>query len=103
MHTIAEIERLLDAGKLEIQMRNGNWWAIRRNGATKRWKRDTERFAIPIKFGLKFCGTITDDTNLDSYAIEHLRAITRVGAAKVLVDNLTAFVVDVYAQCEKDL
>lgn len=24
----------------------------RRNGATQRWKRDTERFRIPVKFGM---------------------------------------------------
>jgi len=67
-YTIAIIERLLDANMLEIQMRNGNHWSIRRNGQTKRWKRDQERFRIPIKFGLKLCGAI-ETTDLESLGI----------------------------------
>jgi hypothetical protein len=47
------IDHLLDTGQLEIAMRNGNWWTLRRNGETKRWKRDPERIRIPIKAGLR--------------------------------------------------
>jgi hypothetical protein len=67
-YTIADIERLLDTGKLEILMRNGNYWQLRRNGATKRWKRDPERFRIPIKFGLRNTGAI-ETTDLDALGI----------------------------------
>lgn len=60
--TIQELEKLLDSRSLEIQMSNGNWWAIRRNGATKRWKREPSRFQIPIKAGLHSYGYLD---NLD--------------------------------------
>lgn len=32
----------------------------RRNGATQRWKRDPERFRIPIKYGLRAYSSITE-------------------------------------------
>jgi hypothetical protein len=66
-----EIETLLDAGKLEIAMRNGNYWTLRRNGATKLWKRDVNRFRIPFKAGLKSCGAIdsTESRTLEFYGI----------------------------------
>jgi hypothetical protein len=34
----------------------------RRNGRTQRWKRDTKRFRIPIKFGLFDYGEINENT-----------------------------------------
>lgn len=33
----------------------------RRNGRTQRWKRDPERFRIPVKFGFYDYGQITND------------------------------------------
>ena len=63
--TLQELERLLDSRSLEILMRNGNWWAIRRNGATKRWKREPSRFQIPIKAGLRSHGYL-ETLDLDS-------------------------------------
>jgi hypothetical protein len=77
--TLAEIEfhgiskaqgigTLLDRQQLCAVMRNGNWWRIRRNGATKLWKRDAERFAIPVKAGLKACCTITEASDLTNFA-----------------------------------
>lgn len=53
-------ERLLDRGQLEIRMKNGNWWAMRRNGQTQRWKRDANRLRTPFKFGLRFYGELTE-------------------------------------------
>jgi hypothetical protein len=32
----------------------------RRNGQTKTWKRDTTRFALPVKHGLRVYDTITE-------------------------------------------
>lgn len=32
----------------------------RRNGQTKTWKREPERFSVPIKFGLKSCAYLTE-------------------------------------------
>lgn len=57
-YTLAQIEKLLDSGNLEAEMNNGRYWTIRRNGATKTWKRDAARFRIPIKAGLRACGSI---------------------------------------------
>ena len=58
--TRGNLESLLESGQIEVAMRNGNWWQIRRNGATKRWRKDQSRIAIPIKAGLKAFGKITE-------------------------------------------
>ena len=34
-----------------------NW---RRNGATQTWKRDPERFRVPVKYGLRGYGALTE-------------------------------------------
>ncbi len=47
------IDSLLDSGRLEIKMTNGNWWTLRRNGKTQTWSRDVERVRVPIKAGLR--------------------------------------------------
>lgn len=54
------VEQLLDSHQLEVAMRNGNWWAIRRNGATRRWAQAPERIRIPFKFGFKGFGAFTE-------------------------------------------
>lgn len=54
------VDRLLDAGLLEVAMGHGKWWKIRRNGQTKRWKKDVNRIRIPIKFGWRGHGAITE-------------------------------------------
>lgn len=56
--TRQQIETALDNGLLEVQWGNGKWYKVRRNGATKTWKRDAERFAIPCKTGFRDCFTI---------------------------------------------
>lgn len=57
-YSLAEIESFLDSGSLEVEMRSGRYWQIRRNGQTKTWKRDPERFRIPFKCGLRTTGAI---------------------------------------------
>ncbi len=54
------VDQLLDAGQIEVAMRNGNWWKIRRNGKTQKWKKDADRIRIPFKAGLKVYGSITE-------------------------------------------
>lgn len=54
------IDRLLDAGVLECAINSGRWWPIRRNGSTKRWKRDTMRLYLPIKYGMYGYNAITE-------------------------------------------
>jgi hypothetical protein len=58
--TRENIDSLLNSGKIEIAMRNGNWWRIRRNGATKHWKRDALRIYVPFKAGLSSYGNLTE-------------------------------------------
>lgn len=50
--TIDNIDMLLDSGRLEIAMRSGRWWTLRRNGATKRWKTDPTRIRVSVKAGM---------------------------------------------------
>jgi hypothetical protein len=60
--TRANVDALLDAGMIEVAMNKpGRWWAIRRNGKTRTWKRDTSRIEIPFKAGIYTYGTITQD------------------------------------------
>lgn len=55
--TREQFETALDAGTLEtlIRGREPKWYRVRRNGQTKTWKRDPERFEIPVKFRFKDC------------------------------------------------
>lgn len=39
---------------------------VRRNGKTKLWKKQPERFSIPVKYGLKDCFRI-DNTNCEEW------------------------------------
>jgi hypothetical protein len=56
--TRENVDELLDKGLIEVHMTTGRWWSVRRNGRTKRWKRDKTRIYIPIKYGLKMCAAI---------------------------------------------
>lgn len=58
--TRENVDSLLDRGQIEIQMKSRAWWSIRRNGATKHWKRDPARIYIPFKYGHKFYGYLTE-------------------------------------------
>ncbi|MCX6783338.1 MAG: hypothetical protein NTZ20_05140 [Candidatus Levybacteria bacterium] len=58
--TRENIDSLLNSGKIEIAMGGGKWWRIRRNGATKHWKRDATRIYVPFKMGLKEWGNLTE-------------------------------------------
>lgn len=59
--TRANVDALLDAGKIECAMKSGKWWRIRRNGKTRAWKRDTTRIEIPFKMGMYGYGVISQD------------------------------------------
>ncbi len=60
--TRCNVDALLNAHALQIAMRNGKWWQIRRNGITITWKRagNAHRIRIPYKFGLYGYGAITE-------------------------------------------
>jgi hypothetical protein len=59
------VDALLDSGRLEVAMHNGNWWKLRRNGQTKKWARDASRIRIPLKMG--FRGTTDVDESHFGY------------------------------------
>ena len=69
--TRVEIETALDKGLVQVHTRNGNWWKLRRNGATKTWKTRPAEFRIPVKAGLRSCTYITHDNmnNADLFRI----------------------------------
>jgi hypothetical protein len=46
-------------------MGRGVWWRVRRNGKTQTWKRDPERFRIPLKAGLRSYGEATAEALAD--------------------------------------
>lgn len=52
VQTFTEAERLLDRGQLQV-LGHGGWYDIRRNGSTKRWKRNPHRASIPVKVGFR--------------------------------------------------
>ena len=54
------LNEAIDAGRVWTAMSHGKYWRVRRNGATQTWKRDPNRFRIPVKFGLKGYGQITE-------------------------------------------
>lgn len=57
--TRANVDDLLDRGQIEVRMKSGAWWSIRRNGKTQLWKSQPERIRIPYKYGMKGYGAIT--------------------------------------------
>ena len=62
--TLEEIETALANGHLWARMGGGRFWRLRRNGATKRWKREPSRFRIPVKAGLRSCGEVNEGSNV---------------------------------------
>lgn len=58
--TLREIEYALDHKLVWVDVGRGRYWVCRRNGKTQRWVRDPDKFMIPIKFGFKGYGNITD-------------------------------------------
>lgn len=60
--TRTDIETALDNHKLWCRMATGRYWACKRNGKTRTWKRDAARWEIPIKIGYKTYGLITPES-----------------------------------------
>jgi hypothetical protein len=73
--TRGELDKLVDAGQVFIRMKSEKWWQIRRNGKTRTWKRNANRFALPFKYGLYGYGTITEADLLEGNRLnpEHFR------------------------------
>jgi hypothetical protein len=60
VYTLKQVEQALADGLLWARMGNGNLWRLRRNGANKLWKRDANKYEIPVKAGLKSCARVSD-------------------------------------------
>lgn len=58
--TRLNVEMLLDSHMIECAMQHGKWWAISRNGRTRRWKRNPLRIYLPYKFGFRGRNAITE-------------------------------------------
>lgn len=80
--TRSNIDKLLDEHKLYVACHNGRWYAARRNGATRKWKRDASRIKVPFKYGFKGYGSINEiDFCLNSYTTlntDHYRHVDDV-------------------------
>lgn len=63
-----QFEAWLDAGQLQTRIQGAKedkWYDCRRNGATKTWKREPERFEIPVKFRFKDTMRVKSDHFID--------------------------------------
>lgn len=69
---LSEVEKALDAGRLEIRAGGPEkWYTVRRNGATRRWKTQPDRFRIPVKYG--FYGyEALESPHLDHFRIKDI-------------------------------
>ena len=63
------VDSLLDRRQIEVAKSNGRWWEIRRNGATRTFKRDANRIEIPFKAGMRGYGTISQSDFLPNGVI----------------------------------
>jgi len=59
--TSYEIDRALDNRQLWVRL-GSKYFLARRNGMTKRWKRDPLRFRIPFKYRFNDCHWIDETT-----------------------------------------
>jgi hypothetical protein len=69
-----EIETALDRGRLQMQSvghySGGKWYDVRRNGATKTWKRNPHKVEIPCKVGFRECFRLEGSVNVDAVTYE---------------------------------
>lgn len=56
---LQQIEAALDSGKILVRVYNGNLWSVRRNGKTQTQVKKPGEFRIPIKYGYRGYGAIT--------------------------------------------
>lgn len=59
--TLSQLEVALDAGKLQMRHMKDKWYAVRRNGQTKKWTTRPGQFSIPCKVGFNCYLSITQD------------------------------------------
>lgn len=77
------IEKALDAHRLYLVMPNGKCYLMRRNGMTKRWKKDPERFEIPCKYAFRGYYKIDDSCRPEWFRVadsrEEAESVTHTG------------------------
>lgn len=66
--TLEQLEAWLAQGLIEAQM-EGEWWRVKRNGATQTWIDRPGEYLIPIKAGLRFYENITP-ANLGNFRLK---------------------------------
>lgn len=66
--THENVEHLLDSGLLYVGINNGAWWLARRNGKTKKWRKEPERYEIPYKVGFRRTGRLSQVSINDNRA-----------------------------------
>lgn len=57
--TLSQLEAALDAGKLQMRHMRDKWYAVRRNGQTRKWTTRPGEFAVPCKVGFNCYLTIS--------------------------------------------
>lgn len=65
--TREQVETALDRGALQASFNGSQWYDIRRNGATKTWKRDPNKVEIPCKVGFKECFRLCGENEPGAY------------------------------------
>jgi hypothetical protein len=58
--TLDEAKGLHYGDHCQVLLNNGRAGTVKINGRVKRWKRDTDRIEIPVKYGLYECVTLTN-------------------------------------------
>ncbi len=53
--TLDQLEAALAKGQLQVTNGKGKWYTVRRNGRTQTWKREPDRYSIPVKVGFREC------------------------------------------------
>lgn len=64
--SLEEIENSLMQRKLFVRTDKDSLWSVRKNGKVKFWKTRPSQFKIPVKFGWKYFGYITQDNKFRS-------------------------------------
>jgi hypothetical protein len=72
----------IDAGSIWLRTNTGRYWRVRRNGATKLWKRNIFRYLIPVKAGLNVYAKITNETEIGPFDSDY-QFIARVDFASL--------------------
>jgi len=77
--TRQEYDEALDKHRLYLVMPNGKCYLMRRNGMTRTWKREPERFEIPCKYSFRGYYTIDNLCRPDFFRVADSREDAEAG------------------------